>query len=228
MAFLNSISDLLRRVLSLPSSLSASKASRADAIREKFGDDYIADDLTCIMGIDHRFTPHLAERFRGRIVLEVGTGAGFMTIALAKTAAQVITVDIDPEHQAQARKNIEKAGLSDSVTFVCGDITDQSLLAKLPSFDAAFLDPAWAVTGPDHVYRFVNSNTQPPADTLLKTFLDLTENIALMLPPLLDKQEFAGLPPHECQKLYLGESHELYCLYFGDLAERFEDTSFRA
>jgi len=220
--------DFLKRVLSLPSALLAKKVNRTDAIREKFGDDYIADDLTCIMGIDHRFTPHLAERFRGRTVLEVGTGAGFMTIALAQAAARVITVDIDPEHLAQAKKNIEKAGLSDSVTFVCGDILDQSLLAELPSFDAVFLDPAWAVTGPDHVYRFVNSNTQPPADTLLKTFLDLTQNIVLMLPPLLDKQEFAGLPPHECQKLYLGESHELYGLYFGDLAVSFEDTSFRA
>jgi len=114
------------------------------------------------------------------------------------------------------------------VTFVCGDILDENLLAGLPPFDAAFLDPAWAVTGPDHVYRFLHSNTQPPADTLLKKFLDLTKNIALVLPPLLDIQELSGLPPHEFQKLYLGDSHELYCLYFGDLATDFGDTSFHA
>lgn len=198
-----------------------------NAIREKFGDDYIADDHTFMMGIDQRFTAHMAERFRGRKVLETCTGAGFTTIALARIAARVITVEIDPYHQAQAKKNLEKAGLSNSVTFVSGSILDQSLLAGLPSFDAAFLDPDWAVTGPDHVYRFVHSNTQPPADTLLKTILELTKNIAIVLPPLLDTQELAGLPPNECQKLYLGESHELYCLYFGDLAAGFSDTSFR-
>jgi hypothetical protein len=35
-----------------------------DAIREKSGDDYIADDRTFVMGIDQRFAAHMAERFR--------------------------------------------------------------------------------------------------------------------------------------------------------------------
>ena len=33
--------------------------------------------------------------------------------------------------------------------------------------------------------------------------------------------------PNERQKLYLGENHELYCLYFGDLAESFCETELR-
>lgn len=198
-----------------------------DAIREKFGDDYEADDRTFIMGIDQRFTKHIAERFRGRRVLETCTGAGFTTIALARVASQVITVEIDPYHQAQAKKNLQKAGLLSAVTFISGSILDPNLLAGLPPVDGAFLDPDWAITGPDHVYRFLHSNTQPPADTLLKTIRGLTEHIAIVLPPLLDTREFAGLPPNECQKLYLGDSHELYCLYFGDLAAGFGDTAFR-
>ncbi|HOD97669.1 MAG TPA: RsmD family RNA methyltransferase [Syntrophales bacterium] len=198
-----------------------------DAIREKFGDDYIADERTFMMGIDQRFTAHMAERFRGRRVLETCTGAGFTTIALARAASQVITVEIDPYHQTQAKKNLQRAGLLSSVEFVSGSILDPSLLAGLPPFDAAFLDPDWAITGPDHVYRFVHSNTQPPADILLKTILERTRNVAIVLPPLLDTRELAGLPRNECQKLYLGESHELYCLYFGDLAAGFGDTAFR-
>jgi len=196
-----------------------------DAIRKKFGDDYTADDNTFMMGIDQRFTARIAARFRGRTVLETCTGAGFTTIALARVAARVISIEINPCHQSQAMKNLRKAGLLKSVTLISGDILDQSLLAELPSFDAAFLDPDWAITGPDHVYRFVHSNTRPPADTLLRTILGLTENVGIVLPPLLNKQELAGLPPNECQKLYLGESHELYCLYFGDLAAEFGDTS---
>jgi hypothetical protein len=136
-------------------------------------------------------------------------------------------VEIDPYHQTQAKKNLQRAGLLSSVEFVSGSILDPSLLAGLPPFDAAFLDPDWAITGPDHVYRFVPSNTQPPADILLKTILERTRNVAIVLPPLLDTRELAGLPRNECQKLYLGESHELYCLYFGDLAAGFGDTAFR-
>lgn len=198
-----------------------------NAIREKFGDDYAADDRTFHMGIDQRFTTHIAARFRGRSVLETCTGAGFTTIALARVASRVTTVEIDPYHQSQAKKNLQKAGLSESVTFISGDVLDPGLLAGLPPFDAAFLDPDWAITGPDHVYCFVHSNTQPPADALLERILELTDNVAIVLPPLLDTKELAGLPPNERQKLFLGESHELYCLYFGELAVSFDETIFR-
>ena len=135
-------------------------------IREKFGDDYIADEQTYKMGIDHRFAAHFAERFGNRRVLETCTGGGFTTIPLARAAKHVITVEINASHQAQAIRNVKKAGLSSQVTFIHGNILDLSLLNNLPSVDAAFLDPDWAVTGPDHIYRLIQSNTQPPADML--------------------------------------------------------------
>lgn len=196
-------------------------------IRKKFGDDYTADDNTFKMGIDRRFSAHMAYRFRGRTVLETCTGAGFTTIALARTAARVTTVDIEPRHQAQARSNLAKAGVLASVTLVSGSILDPNILASLPPFAAAFLDPDWAVTGPDHIYRFINANTRPPADILLATIFERTANVALVLPPRLDRRELAGLPSHECESLYIGDSHELYCLYFGDLASGRGDTTFR-
>lgn len=198
------------------------------AIIAKFGGDYIADEHTFTMGIDRRLTTHFAERFKGITVLETCTGAGFSTIALAAAAKHVYTVEIDGTHQAQAIQNIEKAGLSEKVTFLHGSILDEALLARLPTVDAAFLDPDWSVTGPSHVYRFVNSNMQPPADIVLRRMFRETSNIAIILPPLIDPQEFRGLPEHECEKLYLGESHALYCLYFGALVRSMSETAFRA
>ena len=187
-------------------------------IRAKFGDDYIADEHTFRMGIDRRFTAPISERFRGRTVLETCTGAGFTTIALARAARHVITVEIDPAHQAQARQNLKKAGLQERVTFVLGDVLDARIWNGLPPVDAAFLDPDWAITGPGHVHHFVQSTTRPPADALLQRTFGATRNVALVLPPQLDLHEIEGLPAHERQNLYLGESLELYCLYFGDLA----------
>jgi len=189
----------------------------AREIRRKFGDDYEASERTFKMGIDHRFTAHLAERFRGRRVLETCTGAGFTTMALARAAEHVVTIEIEPAHQAQARRNLENAGLLDRVTFVLGDALDPGLLRRIPPVDAAFLDPDWNDTGPGHVYRFKGSNTKPPADALLEAALRITENVALVLPPALDLAELEGLPPHERQELYLGRSHELHCLFFGSL-----------
>ncbi len=166
-------------------------------IREKFGDDYIADERTFIMGIDHRFTTHLAERFNGCNVLETCTGAGFTTIALAKTANSVLTVEIDASNLEQAKYNVEKAGLSADVSFVHGNILDRGLLSKFSAVNAAFIDPDWAATGPDHVYRFIHSNTKPPADHILETILEMTKNVALVLPPFIDVQEFSDIPAHE-------------------------------
>jgi hypothetical protein len=74
------------------------------AIRAKFGDDYTATESTFRLGIDIRLTRAMAERFAGMRVLETCTGAGFTTIALAEVAAHVTTVEIDPEHQAQAHQ----------------------------------------------------------------------------------------------------------------------------
>jgi SAM-dependent methyltransferase len=197
-------------------------------IRAKFGQNYVVNERTFVMGIDQRLTARVADRFWNRLVLETCTGGGFTTIALARTAAHVITVEIDPAHEAQARQNLATAGLRDRVTFVLADIMDDRIWDGLPHVDAAFLDPDWAVTGPELVHRFVRSSTRPPADALLERTFRATRNVALVLPPQLDIRELNSLPGHERQKLYLDGSHELYCLYFGDLAVSLGETELRA
>ena len=197
-----------------------------NAIREKFGDYYIADERTFIMGIDQRLTKHFAERFTGLNTLETCTGAGFTTISLARTAKHVITVEIDGSIQKKAISNIKKAGLSAKVSFLLGSILEKETIKKIPKVDAVFIDPDWAVTGPDHIYRFQQSNTQPPADLVLRSMLKITDNVAIVLPPFISVEEFEGLPKHELEKIYLGESHELFCLYFGDLVRLLGQTEF--
>lgn len=196
------------------------------SIQEKFGDNYVADERTFIMGIDQRFTKHFAERFIGLKVLETCTGAGFTTISLARTAKHVFTVEIDESYQKKAITNIEKAGLSSNVSFIFGSILDPNIFKGLPSIDAAIIDPDWAVIGPNHKYRFQQSNTQPPADIVLKNMLEITDNVAIILPPLIKVEEFEGLPKHERESFYLGENHELFCLYFGDLIRSFGESEF--
>ncbi|MCG8687369.1 MAG: trimethylguanosine synthase [Desulfobacterales bacterium] len=196
-------------------------------IYDKFGNDFIADQQTFLMGIDKRFSGHFATRFKDMVVLETCTGGGFSTISIAKEAKHVITVEIDSNHRYQAINNVKKSGLFERVSFIQGDIMNQDILNIVPKIDAAFIDPDWAVTGEDHVYRFINSNTQPPADDVLKRIFNLTDNIALILPPFVNISEFKTLPEHECEWCYLGDSHELFCLYFGSLMRTSGTTRFR-
>lgn len=196
-------------------------------IRKKFGDDYQADEQTYCMGIDQRFTRHFAERFKGQRVFETCTGAGFTTISIAKVAKSIVTFDIEPKNQLKAIHNAERAGVSNNVTFIEGSSMDGHPALESALIDSAFLDPDWAVTGPDHKYRFLNSTTQPPADQLLDRVLKVTPNVALVLPPFVDRQEFADLPEHELETLYLDGEPALFCLYFGQLLESSGETEFR-
>jgi SAM-dependent methyltransferase len=189
----------------------------AEEIIKKFGDHYLADERTFKMGINRRITRRIAERFRGRRVLETCTGGGFSTISLAKEARHVTTIEIEKKNQDLARRNVALAGLLHKVDFVLGDSLNDALLGKIPGIDAAFLDPDWADDAPGYVYRFRGSNMKPPADRLLETIFRITRNAALILPPALPTAEFKGLPDHEMQRIYLGKEHALYCLYFGNL-----------
>jgi protein-L-isoaspartate O-methyltransferase len=85
----------------------------AAAIRTKFRGDYIADERTFVMGIDFRLVSHIAGRFENLTVLETCSGWGFTTIALARVAKHVVTVEINRAHQNQARRNVATAGLKD-------------------------------------------------------------------------------------------------------------------
>ena len=185
---------------------------------KKFGGYYIADEMTYLMGIDILFTDYLARRMRNRIVLETCTGGGFSTISLAKYASHVVTVEINEQRIKIAQKNAEIAGIDEKVTYICGDILFDEVNNSLPKIDAAFIDPDWSVTGINHKYRFINSNTCPPSDKLLNAIFLLTTDVILIQPPFINPEEFKNLPPHECESLYLNGLHELFVLYFGELA----------
>ena len=139
-----------------------------DSILLKFGGAYIADENTFKMGIDRRITTKIAERFKDKIVLETCTGGGFTTIALAESATKVITLEINGNNQNQAIHNVNKAGLTENVEFILGNCLNEELLLRISKVDAAFLDPDWGDGMRGHVYKFIHSNTNPPADQLLQ------------------------------------------------------------
>ncbi len=79
-----------------------------------------------------------AERFRGsRRIADLCTGIGGDLIALA-AAAEVLAVDLDPEHLRMATLNAGVYGLGDGVTPWLGDVRN----VDLTGLDAVFIDPA--------------------------------------------------------------------------------------
>ena len=72
-------------------------------------------------------------------VLEIGTGSGYASAVLSKLAAEVVTVDIDPEQQARAKAVLDGLGY-DNIVFQTNDgLMTQNAAAP---FDAVYVGGA--------------------------------------------------------------------------------------
>jgi caffeoyl-CoA O-methyltransferase len=83
----------------------------------------------------------LAHSCRARRVLEIGTAIGYGTLCLARGAsdATVVSLDRDPQLQAEARRWLERGGVADRVELHCGEALE--LLPTLAGpFELAYID----------------------------------------------------------------------------------------
>jgi len=68
----------------------------------------------------------------GKIVCDIGTGTGFLSILAAKAGAEhVYSVEMDPGRAQFARKIIEQIGLSDKITVINSNFYDTDIKADL-------------------------------------------------------------------------------------------------
>ena len=81
----------------------------------------------------------LARMVAAERVLEVGTLAGYSTLWLARTGADIVTLEVDPHHAATARANLDRAGVGEQVEIVVGPALET--LPGVPGpFDLVFID----------------------------------------------------------------------------------------
>lgn len=84
-------------------------------------------------------------------ILEIGTAIGYSTIwfatAVRRTKGRVTAVEIDEERAAEAEENIRKAGLSQHVQIIRGDIMRRLPQLKGP-YDLIFIDTAKELYNP--------------------------------------------------------------------------------
>jgi predicted O-methyltransferase YrrM len=83
----------------------------------------------------------LLQIIKPRSILELGTAIGYSTIWLARyTEAKITTIERDLVRSAEARENLQLAGVSDRVELLEGDALD--LIETLGEYDMVFLDAA--------------------------------------------------------------------------------------
>jgi tRNA (adenine57-N1/adenine58-N1)-methyltransferase len=117
----------------------------------------------------------------GGIVLEVGTGSGALTTFMAgivKPNGHIYTYDLRPEFMDIARRNIEKAGMSEYVTMNQADIRDG---IDMKDFDLAAVDLGDPWTVVPHVHKYLKGSGSfvsicPTMNQIEKLVTSLKEN----------------------------------------------------
>ncbi len=88
-----------------------------------------------------RFLAILARATGARLMLEIGTAIGYVTLCLARAVpqARVVSIDNDPRRLAEARAYLERGGVADRVELLAGAALD--LLPRLEGqFDLVYID----------------------------------------------------------------------------------------
>ncbi len=79
---------------------------------------------------------------KAKHMLEIGGSSGLSTVALASAARQVggklISLEIEPKRQAEARETIARLGMQEQVEFRLGDAA--GILPALPPMDLVLID----------------------------------------------------------------------------------------
>lgn len=97
-------------------------------------------------------------------VLEIGTGTGSDTAALARAATKVTSIEVDPVRAELARENLRVQGIT-NVSILVGDIAECIALLNTTSFDGLFADPARRTRAGVRVRD--GSDYSPPLEFLL-------------------------------------------------------------
>ncbi|MGC9961524.1 MAG: O-methyltransferase [Acidimicrobiales bacterium] len=92
--------------------------------------------------LEGAFLEMLVHAVRARLVLEIGTFTAYSAISMATAlppGGRIVTCEVDPDHAAHARRNIEASDLADRIEVREGRALDTVAALDGP-FDLVFID----------------------------------------------------------------------------------------
>lgn len=133
----------MSRILDEPEAYFSRLVRKGDPFLQALEEEALAEHVPIVGPVLGDFLYVLARAMGARTILELGTATGYSAIFLARACAanagMLTTMELDPVLAGRARENLQRAGLEEHATVVCGDA-----LAHLPRiegpFDLVFLD----------------------------------------------------------------------------------------
>ena len=153
-------------------------------------DEAMVDATGLYTMMPEAFALDMAKRASGSITVDLCSGIGSMSVALARSGQQVTAIEIDQDRVAMARHNAGIYGVADHIDFRQADITSTATLNSLPGdIDTLFLDPPWGDGPGDYQRRkVIYLNELRPAGMDLRELVDkiACREVMMRLPPNFD------------------------------------------
>lgn len=134
------------------------------------------------------------------LVIDAFAGSGADAIALTRTSARVLAIDIDPSRLAIARHNAAVYGVEHRIDFVCADFYE--LAAGALRADAVFLSPPWG--GPEYLSQpefDVERMLDPPLSVTLGAARRVAQRAVAYVPRTARREQLRALalPGERCE-----------------------------
>ncbi len=145
-----------------------------------------------------------AKRMGRGVIADLCCGIGIQTIALGRVADRVMGIDKDERKIVFAGKNAERSGVK-NILFSVGDAEEAGKLKA----DAYFCDPSRPISSSKRTLKEITPN--------IKYMVSLFRDIAIELPPQINRNMLNELPPHELEYISLNRKLNRLTAYFGRL-----------
>ena len=160
---------------------------------------------------------YLAKKCKCKIIVDGFCGIGGNAIHFAEVCDKVIAIDIDPRKIECAKKNASVYGVEHKIEFLIGDFYE---LAPTIQGDIVFLAPPWG--GPEYLrtsggsaHSLLSSPEEKSGKTLVQAGLEVSENVAILLPRNAQEKELQKFSVQSLEYHYLNTKKKTACAYIG-------------
>ncbi|MBU2637451.1 MAG: methyltransferase domain-containing protein [Nanoarchaeota archaeon] len=147
-----------------------------------------------------------AKRLKCDTIIEIGSGIGLQSIALAKTCKKVYAIEIDKRKHEYAVKNANLLGIN-NIEFIHGDAL--KVINQIKKADIVFCETEREAEEKERSIKSI----KPDIMKVIKEYGKISKDICIEVPPQIQEVQL------DCEREYLSVNHELnrLNLYFGKL-----------
>jgi len=154
-----------------------------------------------------------AEKLKCNKLVEIGAGIGGQTFAFAKVCKKVLAVESNKSNADILIQNLKKLKI-ENVEVIVADALSKKAVEEIKKFqpEIIFCDTERPEKGERTIEKI-----KPPINKLLETFSEITQKIAIEIPPFTDTEKLNE--KYEKEFISLNQQLNRLTLYFNELKQ---------